>query len=356
MPALAIMHFLFSLGAIYAVIPIIIIIILILAARGAVSGTDLFAMFGINTLLGAQRVTNPRGTGKGIAGRAYRATGRPQAAARAAGATMIGHKTDKKPMLGKWQRATKIYYNTETGKPVSGLDANGKIHPVNKEGYLLDARLQRIPILGEGYQKKAERGLDFMGFATTAALLRQKTIMAEDETMDDVVEKTKGKQGDSMMGVLSAQRAQEAVDANYKLAKLNPDQLNAAVRHFTQEAGQPVGAELSMMSDREKRELIMKSTSTKKLDDYFKNEVKMPELLAGTPAPLAAPYKPSIRMSIAQVSGFYKEWRCKAPEGHSLARDPEQGCDTEECRHIRRSARRDALVLRPAEGSRQVQA
>ena len=192
-----------------------------------------------------------------------------------------------------------------------------------------------------------------MGFATTAAFLRQKTIMAEDETMDDVVEKTKGKQGDSMMGVLSAQRAQEAVDANYKLAKLNPDQLNAAVRHFTQEAGQPVGAELSMMSDREKRELIMKSTSTKKLDDYFKNEVKMPELLAGTPAPLAAPYKPSIRMSIAQVSGFYKEWWCKAPEGHSLARDPEQGCDTEECRHIRRSARRDALVLRPAEGSRQ---
>jgi len=55
--ALPMMHFALSLGAIYAVIPIIIIIILILAARGAVSGTDLFAMFGINTLLGAQRVT-----------------------------------------------------------------------------------------------------------------------------------------------------------------------------------------------------------------------------------------------------------------------------------------------------------
>jgi len=306
--ALPMMHFALSLGAIYAVIPIIIIIILILAARGAVSGTDLFAMFGINTLLGAQRVTNPSGSGKGIAGRPYRSSGRPQGAAKVIGGAMVGHKTDKKAMFGKWQKATKIYYNTETGKPVSGLDAAGKMHPVNAEGYLLDARLQRIPIMGEGYQKKAERGIDFLGFGTTAGLLRQKNILTEDETMEDVGEKLKGKQGDSMAGVLSAQLAQDASDANYKLEKLIPDKLDEAVKYFSQAAGQPVGAELSIMSAKEKRELIMRSTTTKKLNEYFKNNVKMSEELAGTPTPLAAPYKPSIQMSISQIAGFYKEW------------------------------------------------
>jgi hypothetical protein len=71
---------------------------------------------------------------------------------------MVGHKTDKKAMFGKWQKATKIYYNTETGKPVSGLDAAGKMHPVNAEGYLLDARLQRIPIMGEAIRRRPREG------------------------------------------------------------------------------------------------------------------------------------------------------------------------------------------------------
>jgi hypothetical protein len=126
--------------------------------------------------------------------------------------------------------------------------------------------------------------------------------------MEDVGEKLKGKQGDSMAGVLSAQLAQDASDANYKLEKLIPDKLDEAVKYFSQAAGQPVGAELSIMSAKEKRELIMRSTTTKKLNEYFKNNVKMSEELAGTPTPLAAPYKPSIQMSISQIAGFYKEW------------------------------------------------
>lgn len=62
-----------SLGAIYAIIPLIIILILILAARGLHSGTDLFAFFGIDTLIGFARGYS----GKGLAGKGNRYPAQP---------------------------------------------------------------------------------------------------------------------------------------------------------------------------------------------------------------------------------------------------------------------------------------
>ncbi|MGC8647945.1 MAG: hypothetical protein ACP5SJ_00400 [Candidatus Micrarchaeia archaeon] len=60
-----------SIGAIPALIPIIIIIILIAAAAGLVRGKDLFALFGIGTLIGLSSGIGRGSTGKGLVGRSY---------------------------------------------------------------------------------------------------------------------------------------------------------------------------------------------------------------------------------------------------------------------------------------------
>ncbi len=61
-----------SVGAIPALIPIIIIIILIAAAAGLVRGKDLFALFGVGTLLGlSSGIGRGGGAGKGLVGRTY---------------------------------------------------------------------------------------------------------------------------------------------------------------------------------------------------------------------------------------------------------------------------------------------
>ncbi len=63
-----------SIGAIYAFIPIIVIIILIAAAAGLMRGTDIFALFGIGTLMGMASGIG-KGAGKGLgSGNKYRST------------------------------------------------------------------------------------------------------------------------------------------------------------------------------------------------------------------------------------------------------------------------------------------
>ncbi|MGC8652107.1 MAG: hypothetical protein ACP5UH_02555 [Candidatus Micrarchaeia archaeon] len=64
---LVIAQVLLSIGAIYAFIPIIIILILIAAAAGLMRGTDIFAFFGIGTLMGMASGAG-RGAGKGFSG------------------------------------------------------------------------------------------------------------------------------------------------------------------------------------------------------------------------------------------------------------------------------------------------
>ncbi|MGC8687494.1 MAG: hypothetical protein ACP5RM_02220 [Candidatus Micrarchaeia archaeon] len=65
---------LLSLGAIYTFIPIIIILILIAAAAGLTRGMDVFALFGIGTLMGMAS-GGSRGAGKGLtSGNKYKAT------------------------------------------------------------------------------------------------------------------------------------------------------------------------------------------------------------------------------------------------------------------------------------------
>ncbi len=58
---LPIIAVLLSFGAVYAYIPIIIIVILIAAAAGLSRGTDIFAIFGIGTLIGAGAVNKKGG-------------------------------------------------------------------------------------------------------------------------------------------------------------------------------------------------------------------------------------------------------------------------------------------------------
>ena len=55
-----------SVGAIYALVPIVIIIILIAAAVGLTRGSDLFAVFGIGTLLGLRGTIGAGSAGKGM--------------------------------------------------------------------------------------------------------------------------------------------------------------------------------------------------------------------------------------------------------------------------------------------------
>jgi hypothetical protein len=65
---------LLSIGAIYTFIPIIIILILIAAAAGLTRGMDLFALFGIGTLMGLAS-GGSRGVGKGLtSANKYKAT------------------------------------------------------------------------------------------------------------------------------------------------------------------------------------------------------------------------------------------------------------------------------------------
>ncbi len=54
------------IGAIYAFIPIVIIIILIAAAVGLSRGSDIFALFGIGTLIGLKGTIGTGSTGKGL--------------------------------------------------------------------------------------------------------------------------------------------------------------------------------------------------------------------------------------------------------------------------------------------------
>ena len=236
MPALYMIHFALSLGAIFAVIPIIIIIILILAARGAAGGTDLFAMFGINTLLGAQKTTSP-GSRKGFGGKSYRAnTGATKKRAEEMGKNIMGHKSDVKPVGGQWKKATEIVaYSPVTGKPVLGLDEKGRLSRLDEEGkgILLDVKGDRVPAFGQGLQKSAARGLDWVGLGATMGILTQRSILPKDADIDDVIDRTNKKQGKSILGLLRAQQDNAAADANFMLERLSPEQLNAAVMHFS---------------------------------------------------------------------------------------------------------------------------
>jgi len=317
MLAFAIIHFALSLGAIYAVIPIIIIIILILAARGAVSGADLFTMFGVNTLLGAQRATNPKGAGKGIAGRPYRTNASQTQAstqdrALAVGAATIGHKVEKRP-IGGWKVATGIIaYSPETGKPIRSYE-NGKLYNLDKDGILLDAHGNKIPYFGEGRQRSVPgRGLEPVGLTTAIALLTQNSILPKNEDIDDAIDRTREKEaGGSILDAIRKRRAEDAADANFMLEKLGSDQLDAAVKYFNPAIS---AADLRIMSDREKRVKIMRTegTSLKKLKDYFDEYVKAPDVLAGTPPPLTAPQSVGIHMAIGsglrKTMGFYREY------------------------------------------------
>jgi|GEM_PF-7102932 len=84
------LHFVLSLGAIYAFIPVIIIIILLLAARGSIGG-DFFEIFGISSIVtGASGIGNRRGL---LSSGKYRTnTKRTDAAAGAAAAVVTGRK------------------------------------------------------------------------------------------------------------------------------------------------------------------------------------------------------------------------------------------------------------------------
>ncbi len=226
LPILSIIYFALSLGAIYAVIPIIIIIILILAARGAVSGADLFTMFGVNTLLGAQRVTNPRGSGKGLT-KPYRPqSGKTDAASRDMGGQLIGHKTEKKAIGGRWKKGKDIEYAAD-GTPLFGYDELGRRYDVDKDGILLDKRHDKIPALGEGFQRKVQRrGIAPYGPKAAWGILTQDSLLQPNETVRDAIERSQGRQSDSILSTISGQRAHDAAEADVMLRKLNSEQLN----------------------------------------------------------------------------------------------------------------------------------
>lgn len=300
---LPILYFVLSLGAIYAVIPIIIIVILILAARGAATGGDLFTMFGINTLLGAQRVTNPttnpRASGKGLAGGRYRP--RTLNTAAVAQAT-IGQKQDKKPIFGYRKAVAGSIIYDQNQKPKYGRDKDGTLHAVDKDGNLLsDDKGKKIPILGTGFEKKVPRGIDFKGWTVAKGVLTQKTILNKDPEIWEAIMRTKGKQDDTPLGIHTAMLIRDAEDSKFMLGKLNTAQLDAAVMHYNNNIS---AADLANMSQKEKMETIMKSTDFNNLKTYMASM----NISSGTPPPLAAPYSNGLGTTLGAVKGFYKSY------------------------------------------------
>jgi len=116
-----------SVGAIPALVPIIIIIILIAAAAGLTRGTDFFALFGIDALLGLASGIGRGGTGKGLVGRSY-GSGRQGRKYYIAAGSKVVPKPLKGVIKGKVEKSKYVksmITNTVTGGASSPAPAPG---------------------------------------------------------------------------------------------------------------------------------------------------------------------------------------------------------------------------------------
>jgi len=129
-----------SVGAIPALVPIIIIIILIAAAAGLTRGTDFFALFGIDALLGLASGIGRGGTGKGLVGRSYGSGSKGRKYYIAAGSKVV-----PKPLKGvikekykahseKSKYVKSMITNTVTGGASSGAAGAAVPNPVRAPG------------------------------------------------------------------------------------------------------------------------------------------------------------------------------------------------------------------------------